>query len=65
MYLILVKWRIYGSGPMFKIKFAVTSFKYSSTDYSGSVPVKTINGLFDCIDDPPMRYGFIVICSDS
>ena len=24
-----------------------------------------INGLFNFIDDPPMRYGFIVICSDS
>ena len=50
---------------MFKIKFAVTAFKLSSTEYSGSVPVNTINGLFDCIVDRPMRYGFIVICSDS
>ena len=22
-------------------------------------------GLFDVIDDPPVRYGFIIICSDS
>ena len=54
-----------GSGPMFKFKFAVTAFRKSSTDYSGSLPVNTINGLFYCIDDPPMKYGFIVICSDS
>ena len=27
--------------------------------------MNTINGLFDVIDDPPMRYGFIVIRSDS
>ena len=27
--------------------------------------MNTINGLFDVIDDPTMRYGFIVICSDS
>ena len=27
--------------------------------------MNTISGLFDVIDDPPMRYGFIVICSDS
>ena len=50
---------------MFKIKFAVTAFKYSSTELSGSVQVNTINGLFDYIDDPPMRYGLIVVCSDS
>ena len=54
-----------GSGPIFKIKFAVTAFRYSSTEYSGFVPEKTISGLFDDIDDPPIRYGFIVICSDS
>ena len=24
-----------------------------------------MSGLFDVIDDPPIRYGFIVICSDS
>ena len=29
------------------------------------MPVNTINGLFDVIDDPPIRYGFIVICNDS
>ena len=27
--------------------------------------MNTISVLFDVIDDPPMRYGFIVICSDS
>ena len=27
--------------------------------------MNTINGLFDVIDDPPIRYVFIVICSDS
>ena len=54
-----------GSGPIFKIRFAETAFKLSSTEYSGSVPVNTIIGLFDVIDDPPIRYGFIVICSDS
>ena len=42
----------------------MTAFKLSSTEYSGSVPVNTINGLFDVIDDPPIRYGFIVIFSD-
>ena len=29
------------------------------------MPVITIIGLFDVVDDPPIRYGFIVICSDS
>ena len=24
-----------------------------------------LHGLLDVINDPPMRYGFIVICSDS
>ena len=43
----------------------MTAFKCSSTEYSGSGPVSTISGLFDVIDDPPMRYGFIVISSDS
>ena len=27
--------------------------------------MNTISGLFVVIDDPPIRYGFIVICSDS
>ena len=27
--------------------------------------MNTINGLFDVIDDSPIRYGFIVICNDS
>ena len=27
--------------------------------------MNTNSDLFDVIDDPPMRYGFIVICSDS
>ena len=52
---------ITGSGPIFKIKFFLTVFEESSTDYSGSVPVYTISGLFDDIDDLPIMYGFIVI----
>ena len=27
--------------------------------------MNTISGLFDVIDDPPIRYGFIVFFSDS
>ena len=54
-----------GSGPIFKLKFAVTAFKKSSTEYSGSVLVNTINGLSDDIGDSPTRYEFIVICSNS
>ena len=27
--------------------------------------MNTINGLLDVIDDPPIKYGFIVIWSDS
>ena len=54
-----------GSGPIFKIEFAVTAFKKSSTEYSGSVPVNTINDLFDVIEDPPIRCRFIVIRNDS
>ena len=27
--------------------------------------MNTISGLFDDIEDPPFRYGFIVICSES
>ena len=27
--------------------------------------MNTINGLFDVIDGLPIRYGFIVFCSDS
>ena len=27
--------------------------------------MNTINGLLDIIDDPPLKYGFIVILSDS
>ena len=27
--------------------------------------MNTISGLFDDIEDPPIRYGFMVICSDS
>ena len=27
--------------------------------------MNTISGLFDVIDDPPIRFGFIVFCSDS
>ena len=29
------------------------------------MPVNTTSGLFDDFDDPPIMYGFIVICSDS
>ena len=53
------------SGPNFKIKFAVTAFKKSSTEYSGSIPVNTISCLFDDMEDLHIRYGFIVICSES
>ena len=43
----------------------MTAFRKSSTEYSGSVPVNTIIGLVDVIDDPPIRYGFIIIFNDS
>ena len=65
MYPILMKSCFTGSGPLFKKKLVVTAFKQSSTDYSGSVPMNTISGLLKDIEDPPIRYGFIVICSDS
>ena len=68
MYPILMKWCVYvftDSSSIFKFKFDVTAFRYSSTEHSGSVPVNTISGLFDVIDDPPIRYGFILICSNS
>ena len=29
------------------------------------ITISDLFDLFDVIDDPPMRYGFIVICSDS
>ena len=36
-----------GSGPMINFKLAVIAFKYSSTEYSGSVSVNTMSeGLF-------------------
>ena len=35
-----------GSGPLFKIKFAVTALRQSSTEYSGSVPVNTMSCFF-------------------
>ena len=50
---------------MLRIKFAVNAFKTVLTEYSGSVPVNTIMGFFDNMDDPPVRYGFIVTRSDS
>ena len=65
MYPILSSGVFIGSGVIFKIKFAVAAFKQTSTEYSGSVPVNTISGLFDDIEDPPIRYGIIVISSDS
>ena len=43
----------------------MTAFRKSSTEHSESGPVITISGLLDVIDDPHIRYGFIVICSDS
>ena len=46
-----------GSCPVFKIKFSVTAFRLSSTEYSVSVHVNTISGLFDDIDDPPITFG--------
>ena len=54
-----------GSGPKFKNKLAVTAFKLSSTEYSGSVPVNNFIGLFENLEDLPIKYGLIVICSDS
>ena len=27
--------------------------------------MNTISGFFDVIDDPPIKYGFVVICRDS
>ena len=27
--------------------------------------MNTMSGLFDVINDPPIRYGFIVVCRDS
>ena len=27
--------------------------------------MNTISDVFDVIDDPPIRYGFMVFCSDS
>ena len=50
---------------MFKIKMAVTAIKKTSTEFSGSVPVNTISGLFEGIEDPLITFGFIVICNDS
>ena len=44
-----------------KFKFAVTAFKKSSTNYSESVPVNTMSGLSDVIDDSRINYGFSVI----
>ena len=43
---------------MFKIKLA-------STEYSRSVLVNTMIGLFDVIDDPSEMYELIVIWNDS
>ena len=42
----------------------MTAFRQPSTEYSGSVPVNNMSGLLEDLDDPPLRYGFIVICSD-
>ena len=47
-----------GFVPIFNVRLA---FENHSFEYSGSVPVKTITSLFDVIDDPPIRNGFIVI----
>ena len=43
----------------------MTAFEKSSIEYSESVSVNNINGLFHVIDDPPIRHRFIVICNDS
>ena len=53
------------SQVQFKIKLTVTTFKKFSTEFSGSVSINLISGLFDVIVDPPMRYGLIVIWSVS
>ena len=62
---VLVSGVILGSGPAFNFNLVVTAFKLSCTKYSGSVLVNTIMVLLDVIDDLPMRYGFIIIWSDS
>ena len=54
-----------GSGSIFKFKFSVTAFRYSFTEYSGSVSVIIMSGLLGLIYDPPIRYGFIVVWSVS
>ena len=56
-----IKVVLLGSEPIFNIRLAVTAFKKHSIEYSGSIPVKTITGLFDVIDDPPIRNEFNVI----
>ena len=43
----------------------MTAFKLSSTEYSGSVPAKTKKILVEVIEDPPIKYGFTVNCSNS
>ena len=65
MYPILMKWRKSVSGLIFKNMFVVTALKYFSTEFSGAVPVNTLNGLLEDIDDAPIRDGFIVIWSNS
>ena len=52
-------------GAIFKIKFAVKSFKLSANEILGSVPVKTFRRPFDEFDDSPMRYRFTVIRNNS
>ena len=39
----------------------MTAFNQFSTEYSESVPVNTISGLLEDIEDSSMRYEFIVI----
>ena len=46
---------------MIKINFAVIAFELSSIETLRSVPLKTISGSFDAMDDPSMRFGLIVI----
>ena len=40
---------------MFKIRLAVTARNYFSTECSGYVPINTMSGLLDFIDNPPIR----------
>ena len=50
---------------IFKNRFAVTPFNWSSTEYSRSVCVNTMSGFLNVKDGPPIIYGFVATCNDS